>query len=166
MLSIVDILRHNGYTGRVVIDSKDTDVYAESALAASQNDGDLLIKRGGDMVDCSKLVSSDMTECVVPLHIFTGNDGASSFYGHGKSKLYEKVENSPRAQEQIQHLGEDESLEEECVQKLLAFTREVIYGDFHSKSMNQARTKKWRKQKNKSFCRLPPDEDSLRQHIR
>ena len=46
-----------------MIDSKDTDAYAQSAPAASQNDGDLLIKNGGDMVDCSKLVLSVMTEC-------------------------------------------------------------------------------------------------------
>ena len=46
-----------------MIDSKDTDAYAQSGPAASQNDGHLLIKREGDMVDCSKLVLSDMTEC-------------------------------------------------------------------------------------------------------
>ena len=63
---------------------QDTDVYAESALAASQNDGYLLIKCGGDVVDCSKLVSSHMTECVVPLHILTGRDRAFSFYGRGR----------------------------------------------------------------------------------
>ena len=61
MFSIVDTLRQIGYTSRVVIDSKEN--YAESASAASQNDGDLLIKRGGDMVYYSKLVLSDMTEC-------------------------------------------------------------------------------------------------------
>ena len=63
MLSIVDTLRHNGYTNLStdVIDSKDTDVYAESALAASQNGVDLLIKCGDGVVDCSKPASSDMT---------------------------------------------------------------------------------------------------------
>ena len=123
MVSIFHTLRHNGYTSLStnVIDSKDTEVYAESALSASKNNGDLLIKCGDGVVDCSKLASSDMTECVVPLNTFTGSNGAFSFYGHGKSKLYEKVKNSPRAQEQIQYLGEDESLKE-CVQKLSAFT--------------------------------------------
>ena len=123
MVSIVHTLRHNGYTSLStnVIDSKDTEVYAESALSASKNNGDLLIKCVGGVVDCTKLASSDMTECVVPLYIFTGRDGAFRFYGHGKSKLYEKVKNSPRAQEQIQYLGEDKSLKE-CVQKLSAFT--------------------------------------------
>ena len=123
MVSIVHTLRHNGYTSLStnVIDSQNTEVYAESALAASKNNGDLLTKCGGGVFDCSKIASSDMTECVVSLYIFTGRDGAFSFYGHGKSKLYEKVKNSPRAQEQIQYLVEDES-HKECVQKLSAFT--------------------------------------------
>ena len=53
MVSIVHSLRHNGYTSLStnVIDSQNTEVYAESALAASKNNGDLLIKCEGDMVD-------------------------------------------------------------------------------------------------------------------
>ena len=66
---------------------------------------------------------------------------------------------------QLAHCGEDEHLEEECVQELMTFTREVIYGDTTSTNMGEARAKKWRSQKKKNFCRLPPDEDCLRQHI-
>ena len=61
---------------------------------------------------------------------------------------------------------QNEDLEEECIQELLKFTREVIYGDFHSDTMGKARAMKWRSQKKKSFCRLPPDEDCLRNHVK
>ena len=44
------------------------------------------------------------------------------------------------------------------------FARHVIYGDNKSSTMADARATKWKKMKNKSFIRLPPDVDSLRQH--
>lgn len=50
------------------------------------------------------------------------------------------------------------------VQELFEFTRHVIYGDKKSSTMAEARAAKWKRMKNKSFIRLPPDADSLRQH--
>ena len=47
---------------------------------------------------------------------------------------------------------------------LMQFTREILYADAKSTSMAEARATKWKSLKNKSFTRLPPDEDSLRQH--
>ena len=41
-----------------------------------------------------------------------------------------------------------------------------MYGDNKSQSMAEARTTKWKSQKAKNFSRLPPDEASLRQHIK
>ncbi|KAG0720810.1 hypothetical protein GWK47_047693 [Chionoecetes opilio] len=55
-------------------------------------------------------------------------------------------------------------LDEEVVEDLFEFTRHVIYGDHKSKTMAEARAKKWKSMQNKSFLRLPPDADSLRQH--
>jgi hypothetical protein len=50
------------------------------------------------------------------------------------------------------------------VDELFQFTRHVIYGDSKSSSMVEAHAAKWKKMKNKSFIRLPPDGDSLHQH--
>ena len=46
-----------------------------------------------------------------------------------------------------------------------SFIREAVYDDFYSSTMAQARALKWRSQKSKSFCRLPPDQDALNHHI-
>ena len=46
-----------------------------------------------------------------------------------------------------------------------SFIREGVYDDFYSSTMAQARALKWRSQKSKSFCRLPPDQDALNHHI-
>ena len=79
--------------------------------------------------------------------------------------MFNKIKKSTRAKEQLEHCGEDEELEEECVQELLSFTRETVYGDYLSQSMGESRARKWRSQKKKSISRLPPDEDSTRYKI-
>ena len=76
-----------------------------------------------------------MIDTIVPFHEFTGGDSTASFFGKGKGKLYDKVIKSDRAKEQLEHLSEDLHLEEECIQELMKFTREVVYGDFQSRSM-------------------------------
>ena len=51
------------------------------------------------------------------------------------------------------------------IEGLFQFTRDVVYGDKKSSSMAEARAAKWKTMKKKSFIRLPPDGDSLRQHV-
>ena len=48
----------------------------------------------------------------------------------------------------------------------MCFKRELIYGDPHSDTMAEARALKWRSQKKKGFCRLPPDKDTLTNHLK
>ena len=68
--------------------------------------------------------------------------------------------------QQLQSCGDQVELTPECMHKLLRFTRELIYADPHSDTMAEARALKWRSQRNKSFCRLPPDEDTLVNHLK
>ena len=136
-----------------------------AANISHQYPADLFIKRGAGFLNCKTLVDYPMIDCIIPFHTMTGCDATSGFYGKGKAKLFDKVRKSDRAKEQLEHLGEDEILAEECTQELLQFTREIVYSDFNSATMAEARAKKWRSQKKKSLCRLPPDEDALRQQL-
>ena len=97
-----------------------------AAHAAHLNPGKLLIKSAYQYIDCKKIKDENMVHCIIPLHVITACDAESRFYGKGKSKLFEKVSKSPRAQEQLQNCGEDVELEEECVQELLAFTEKLF----------------------------------------
>ena len=166
MPAVYCALREHGYKEPIEFDVADTDVYASAANVAHQYPQELYIKRVPGYVNCKTLVDHSMIDCIVPFHEFTGGDSTASFYGKGKGKLFDKVMKSDRAKEQLEHLGEDLELEEDCAQELMKFTREVVYGDFHSCSMTESRANKWRGQKDKSFCRLPPDEDSLRQKLK
>lgn len=164
LFSAYSVLRESGYDGPVVIDAADTDVYVAAAFISQQLPGILCIKRKHEFVICNELVNDEMADCIVQLHYMTGCDANSGFYGKGKMSVYDHVAKSPVARQQLSRCGESLDLEEEVVEELFAFTRQVIYGDKKSSTMAEARAAKWRSMKNKSFIRLPPDADSLRQH--
>ncbi|KAI4791968.1 hypothetical protein KUCAC02_033695 [Chaenocephalus aceratus] len=124
----------------------------------------LCIKRKQETVRCCDMATDMMADCIVQLHCMTGCDANSGFYGKGKKSVYDQVAKSPVARQQLSRCGDNLALTEEVLEQLFAFTRSIIYGDNKSKTMAEARAAKWRTIKKKSFIRLPPDADSLRQH--
>ena len=83
-------MRNLGDNSPVVIDAEDMDVVALSAYAANLISGDLAIKRKKGIFDCSQLCDPAMAEVIVRLHVITGCDTVSSFYGVGKKNRVEK----------------------------------------------------------------------------
>ena len=164
LFSVYAVLRESGYSGPVVIDAVDTDAYVAAAFISRQLPGILCIKRKQEMVLCRELVTDEMADCILQLHCMTGCDANSGFYGKGKKLVYDRVAKSPVAQQQLSRCGDSIDLEEEVLEELFQFTRHVIYSDKKSSTMAEARAVKWKTLKNKSFVRLPPDADSLRQH--
>ena len=164
LFSTYATLRESGYSGPVVIDAADTDAYVAAAFISRLLPGMLCIKRKHDTVLCRGLVTEEMAECIVQLHCITGCDANSGFYGRGKSSVYDKVAKSPVARQQLLRCGNSLDLKEEVFEDLCKFTRCIIYGDTKSSNMAEARATKWKRMKKKTFIRLPPDEDSLRQH--
>ena len=77
--------------------------------------------------------------------------------------MYDKVARSAEAWELLSKCGNSLDIEEEAIEELFKFTQTVIYNDKMSKTMGTGRAAKWKAMK-KSFIRLPPDVDSLRQH--
>ena len=91
LLYIFSQLRKNGINDAVVIDAEDTDVIVLAVYVAHQINGDLGIKKMGDKFDCKSLCSKEIAEIIVPLHIHTGADAVSGFYGHGKKSIFQSV---------------------------------------------------------------------------
>ena len=58
--------------------------------------------------------------------------------------------------------GESLPLNDDVLEDL----KNYMYGDAQSSSSDLARAAKWKGQKKKSLMRLPPDDDSLTQHIK
>ena len=162
--SMYTLLREMGYSGPVVIDAADTDVYVAAAVISHQQPGVLCIKKKHDLISCNQLVPVEMSVCLVQFHCFTGCDGNSGFYGKGKKSLYQLVEKSPVAKRLLMHCGDSLNMAEDVIEDLFQFTRHIIYGDNKSTTMAESHAAKWKQMKNKTFLRLPPDADSLRQH--
>jgi len=151
----------------VVIDSEDTDVYVQAAYASHKLKGHLLIKRKNEHISCSAMVSKDVSNIIIPLHIITGSDHTSGFYGHGKKKLLQKVISDPEARKLLERVGESLVLRDEVKQAMKTFVICVIYKESTGLTCGQARASRWHnmKKKKKSTLRLPPDDDTLKHHL-
>ncbi|CAM4305034.1 unnamed protein product [Leuciscus chuanchicus] len=86
------------------------------------------------------MLSEEVADIIIPLHVITGRDHTSGFYGHGKKKVLEKVKINFEARE----LWDEWSADVSC---------------------GKARVSKWHKLKNKYSICLPPDDDSLNLHM-
>ena len=111
-------------------------------------DKDAYVTKAVTSQQLSNVLCSYMTRC----------DANSGFYGKGKKSVCDQVAKSPVARRQLSRCGESLDLEEEVV------TRHVIYGDNKSNTIAETRAARWKRMKNKSCIRFPPDADSLRQY--
>eukprot|EP00112_Aurelia_sp_Birch-Aquarium-sp1_P018096 Seg4270.2 transcript_id=Seg4270.2/GoldUCD/mRNA.D3Y31 product="hypothetical protein" protein_id=Seg4270.2/GoldUCD/D3Y31 len=75
----------------VVIDAEDTDVVVLSARVSHEIQGLLGIRRKKEVFDCQQLCSEEMSKIVVQLHVNTGADAVSGFFGHGKMSVAKSV---------------------------------------------------------------------------
>ena len=156
-------LRASSYNGTVVIDSEDTNVYAQTAYVSQQLRGELLIKRKHEYVNCPDLLSAEVSSIIIPLHVITVSDHTSSFYGHGKKQVLSKVINDLDAGELLKQVGEHVELHKEVEVDMTAFVICNIYAEHGDRG--QARASKWHKLKKKSTMRLPPDTNSSNFHL-
>ena len=87
LLSIYAKLRMDNVSDIEVLDSEDTDVYVQAAYVSRQVRGDLMMKRKNNYIYCCAMLTEDVAKIIIPLHVMSGSDHTSSFYGHGKKKL-------------------------------------------------------------------------------
>ena len=140
-------------------------MYVQAAYVSQQVRGDLLIKRKHVLINCRAMLSEEVADIIIPLHVITGSDHTSGFYGHGKKKVLEKVKINSEARELLGRVGESLELKHDVRADMKAFVLSVIYAESADVSCGQARVSKWHKLKNKSTIRLPPDDDSLNLHM-
>ena len=55
------------------------------------------------------MLSEEAADIIIPLHVITGSDHTSGFYGHGKKKVLAKVMSDPKARELLRRVGERSS---------------------------------------------------------
>ena len=160
LLYIYSQLRKNGIIDAVVIDAEDTDLIVLAANVAHQINGDLGIKKKGDISDCNSLCSKEVAENIVPLHIHTRADAVSGFYVHGKKSIFQSVVKSEEVCELLTCLGKVIPVTEATLERMALFTIKYVYGDKDSTTFAKARALKWNKMKIKSTQRILPDRES------
>ena len=152
----------------VVIRSPDTDV-AIICLRFSQRIPKLYFQTGKRNLQriisidlMAEVLGTDICKSLIGLHVYSGCDSTSAFYGKGKKKAYDVMKSDPKFIHCFAGLGESFTASSELAEDLEEFTCK-LYGDT-SKDINAARYK--------SFCAttseksLPPCKDALLQHIK
>ena len=102
---------------------------------------------------------------MIPLHIITGSDHTSAFFGHGKKKLLTKCMNDPECVKLLQGVGQNLNLQKDVKSEMRQFVLRKTYDEGCCETCGEARASKWCKMNKKRTSRLPPDEDSLNQHL-
>ena len=125
----------------------------------------LCLKRKHQLIDARHLCSQGMSESIIPLHVLTGCDHNSGFYGASKKLVADRLEKSEEARKLLSACSTQLPVTHEVITDLEKFVIRFVYGDTKSKTVGDARAAKWRAQKKKSTIRLLPDSDSLRQHL-
>ena len=159
------ILRSEGYTEAVVVDTEDTDNYVQAAYVAQKTSGLMCIKKKHQLISARCLCDEEMAECIIPLHVLTGCDHNSGFYGIGKKSIAHRTQHSEEAQNLLASCGTELPATQEVMEDLERFVIRYVYCDAKSASLGEVRASKWRAQKKKSTIRLAPDSDSLRHHL-
>ncbi|XP_028404399.1 uncharacterized protein LOC114527028 [Dendronephthya gigantea] len=166
ILSVYAALRASGNNDPVVIDAADTDVYVQAAAVSREFSGILCVKKKQKLLCCRAMCDNEeIAKCLIPFHVMTGCDSNSCFYGHGKATIYAKLVKNAEARKLLAKCGMNLPLAADVLDDLISFIIRFVYGDTHSSSLDMSRAAKWKAQKKKSLRRLPPDLDSLKQHI-
>lgn len=116
------------------------------------------VKRQGE------LLGEELVKSLIGFHCFTGCDTTSSFHGKGKCRPWDLLCKSPELQKTFQALGESwEEISSGHFNRLQEFVCEIY--SVEEKLVNDARYKLFL---TKSFGekKLPPNEDSLKLHVK
>jgi len=108
-------------------------------------------------IDAQCLCSEAMTASMIPLHVLTGCDNNSGFYGTSKKLIAERSEKSKEAHDLLAACSMQLPVTQDIISDLQQFVMRYVYGDTKSKTLADARAAKWRAQKKKNTIRIVPD---------
>ena len=114
--------------------------------------------------DAKRLCSEEMSQSIIPIHVISGCDHNSGFFGASKLLIAGRLEKSNEANKLLATCGAQLPTPQNVISDLEQFVTRYVYGNTKSKTPGEARAAKWRAQK-KSTMRLMPDSDSLYQHL-
>ena len=167
MFTIYNILRLQGYSSPVILDTEDTDNYVQAAHIAHRITGDLYIKRKQQFIyQCIYTVwSGNGIFNHTQLHVLSGCDHNSGFYGVSGKAIVDRIEKSSDGHKLLQGCRNSLPAGDDTINDITKFVTRYVYSDVKSDNLLDARAIKWRAQNKKNMSRLPPDMPTLRAHI-
>ena len=91
LFCMIHAIRQRGNHNTIIIDAEDTDVIVLSSSVSHIESGVLGIRRKKSSFYCNKLCSPELASIIVQLHVLTGSDPTSSFFGRGKNVVVKNV---------------------------------------------------------------------------
>jgi len=126
MFTIYSKLRSDGYTASVVLDTEDTDNYVQATYVAQQTPGILCLKRKQKRIDAKRLCSEEMSETIIPLHVISGCDYNSGFYGASKKLITDRLMKSKEECQLLSECGLQITAQQKVIQDLQLFVIRFI----------------------------------------
>ena len=125
----------------------------QAPYVSDQLKGNLLIKHK-EYISCSAMLSEDVANIIIPLHVITGSDHTSAFFGHGK-KVLQKVISNPEARELLKQVGERLELRDEVKTAMKTFVLHTMYSENAGVTCGQAKASTWHKMKKSAQSASP-----------
>ena len=135
MFTVYSKLQLHGNTAPVVLDTEDTDCYVQAAYVVQMTPGILCLKHTHKLTDSRCLCSKAMSEFIIQLHVLTGCDHNSGFYGASKKLIANRLEKSNEARKLLSTCGTLLPI----TQKLLVIWRSLSF----TLSMVMVRARPW-----------------------
>ena len=129
LFTIYNSIRAAGYLKPVVMDTEDTDNYIQAAYVSNRVPGSMLIKRKKEYVDAQSLCKQEDIDTIIPLHIITGSDYTSGFYGVGKKVVADHVSKSAEARNLLVSCGASLDLTDEAIANMNKFVIKYVSND-------------------------------------
>jgi len=101
------------------------------------------------------MLSEDVANIIIPLHLITGSDHTSAFFDHGKRNVLQKVISDPEAREHLEQVGERLELRDEVKAAMKTLILHTMYSETAGVTCGQARASRWHKMKKKAQSTSP-----------
>ena len=112
---------------------------------------DLSLHPQNSLVKCRVMLPENIAKIIIPLHIISGSDHTSAFFGHGQKKLLKKGMHYPQSADLLQRVGQDLPLQDGVKTEMRKVVIRKFYEESYHDTCGNARASKWnRLRKNNS----------------
>ena len=100
----------------------------------------VFLYRRAKLYNCSKMVKVDVARYIIQLHVLSGCDSVSGFFGRGKQVIFNSASRAGADIQAPQRLGTSLTCNNELMEGVAKFILRVVYKEKKTTRINSART--------------------------